>query len=250
MGRHDRSPRPRAGSEARRPSTIRPMRADLRSRPIMTFSRPKPSLCATSGRVVGDGAHGDDFSFVHSSWRYGIESWRFHLPHRMAADRTRGAYRTRSAALPGRRNRPYETFHPRQDYRGVRDGPRRPSVRRRHDSAVGGEDHYDFRSAGTRLERPKPPGRSPRVRSWASTRSRCSQKHRALPAADDSRNENPIEFKPRTFRVEEFRVPLMKAAVRMPSATLVGATNSRRPERGIPLGRRGERIAGHSSQPD
>ena len=23
---------------------------------------------------------GNDFSFVHSSWRYGIESWRFHLP--------------------------------------------------------------------------------------------------------------------------------------------------------------------------
>ncbi len=84
---------------------------------------------------------GDDFSFVHSSWRYGIESWRFHLPQEWNPTNLSGAHRARPANVQGGRDSPHETLPACQDRRRLRDGSGRPASR-------GGDDpRYRWRRA-------------------------------------------------------------------------------------------------------
>jgi hypothetical protein len=52
------------------------------------------------------------------------------------------------------------------------------------------------------------------------------------------------------FRVEEFRVPLLRASVQLPAGPLVAPSEvPGRRHRPVPRGRRRERAAGHDSEP-
>ena len=108
--------------------------------------------------------------------------------------------------------------------------------------AVGGDQHYDFplkwSAAGTAET------------TWTIPKSaRLGEYSVTMPLKGDPQTY-PNEIQTADFRVEEFRVPLMKAAIRMPAASPGrGHQLAGRSQRRVPLGRRGERIAGHAAQP-
>jgi uncharacterized protein YfaS (alpha-2-macroglobulin family) len=160
---------------------------------------------------------GEDFSFVHSSWRYGIESWRFHLPQEWSP--TNLAAHT---VLDRPLLRAGETLHMKHFLRTKTVGgfamvppaerPATMTIR-----AVGGDQHYDFplkwSAAGT-AETTWPIPKGARLGQYSVTM--------ALKVGPQT---YPNEIQTADFRVEEFRLPLMKAAIRMPSQVQVGVTS-------------------------
>ena len=160
---------------------------------------------------------GDDFSFVHSSWRYGIESWRFHLPQEWSP--TNLAAHT---VLDRPLFRAGETVHMKHFLRDktvdgfamVPPAERPATVTIR---AVGGDQHYDFplkwSAAGT-AETTWPIPKGARLGQYSITM--------ALKVGPQT---YPNEIQTAEFRVEEFRLPLMKAAIRMPAQVQVGVTS-------------------------
>jgi len=160
---------------------------------------------------------GDDFSFVHSSWRYGIESWRFHLPQEWSP--TNLAAHT---VLDRPLLRAGETVHMKHFLRAKTVGgfamvppaerPATVTIR-----AVGGDRHYDFplkwSAAGT-AETTWPIPKGARLGQYSVT----------MPLKVGPQSY-PNEIQTADFRVEEFRLPLMKAAIRMPAPIQAGATS-------------------------
>jgi uncharacterized protein YfaS (alpha-2-macroglobulin family) len=160
---------------------------------------------------------GNDFSFVHSSWRYGIESWRFHLPQ--AWDPTDLAAHT---VLDRSLFRAGETVHMKHFLRAKTVGgfamvppaerPASLTIR-----ALGGDQHYDFplkwSAAGT-AETVWPIPKGARLGRYSITM--------ALKVAPQT---YPNEIQTADFRVEEFRLPLMKATIQMPAQVQVGVTS-------------------------
>jgi alpha-2-macroglobulin len=177
-------------------------------------------------RELGSGvlvtAHlGNDFSFVHSSWHYGIEPWRFHLP--LEWNPTDLAAHT---VLDRPLLRACETVHMKHFLRARTIGgfamvppEKRPTTLTIR--GVGGDQHYDFplkwNSEGIAET------------DWAIPKSaRLGQYAVAMRLRPDSASKEPVypnEIQTADFRVEEFRVPLMKAAIRMPSQVEVGVTS-------------------------
>ena len=160
---------------------------------------------------------GDDFSFVHSSWRYGIESWRFHLPQ---------VYSPTNLAAHTVLDRPLlragETVHMKHFLRAntvegfamvaPADRPATVSIR-----MVGGDQHYDFplvwSAAGTAET------------TWTIPKSaRLGEYSVTMPLKGDP-GTAPNDVQTADFRVEEFRLPLMKAAIRMPAGIQVGVAS-------------------------
>ncbi len=160
---------------------------------------------------------GDDFSFVHSSWRYGIESWRFHLPQEWSPSNL-AAHTVLDRPL----FRAGETVHMKHFLRSKTLGgfaivppaerPATLTIR-----AVGGDQHYDFPlkwSAAGIAETTWPIPKGARLGEYSVTM--------ALKVGPET---YPTEIQTADFRVEEFRLPLMKAAIRMPAQVQVGVTS-------------------------
>ena len=160
---------------------------------------------------------GNDFSFVHSSWHHGIESWRFHLPQE---------WNPSNLAAHSVLDRPLlragETVHMKHFLRAKTVGgfamvppaerPATVTIR-----AAGGDQHYDFplkwSAAGT-AETTWPIPKGARLGQYSVTM--------ALKVGPQT---YPNEIQTADFRVEEFRLPLMKAAIRMPAQVQVGVTS-------------------------
>ena len=160
---------------------------------------------------------GDDFSFVHSSWRYGIESWRFHLPQEwsptdLAAHTVLGRPLLRAG----------ETLHMKHFLRAktvagfamvpAAERPATVTIR-----AVGGDQHYDFplkwSAAGTAET------------TWTIPKSARLGEYSVTMPLKGNPGTYPNDIQTAAFRVEEFRLPLMKAAIRMPAPIQVGVTS-------------------------
>lgn len=164
---------------------------------------------------------GRDFSFVHSSWRYGIESWRFHLPQEWSP-----ANLAAHTVLDRPLLRAGETVHMKhflrartlQGFAMVPTGQRLAKLTIR---AAGGDQHYDFplkwNSAGVAET------------DWAiPVSARLGEYSVTMPLKNDTPSNPwayPNEIQTAHFRVEEFRLPLMKAAIRMPAQIQPGATS-------------------------
>ncbi|MGH7915592.1 MAG: MG2 domain-containing protein, partial [Candidatus Binataceae bacterium] len=176
---------------------------------------------------------GDDFSFVHSSWRYGIEPWRFHLPQQWSPSNL-AAHTVLDRPLL----RAGETVHMKHFLRAktvagfamVPGGERPAAVTI---SAVGGDQHYDFPLKWTATGTAET--------TWTIPRSaRLGQYSVTMQLKPDSSSREstyPNEIETANFRVEEFRLPLMKAAIRMPAQIQIGAAS-------IPLDLSAEYLSG------
>ncbi len=158
------------------------------------------------GLVVG-ARRGDDMAFVHSSWSEGIEPWRFQLPVRW--NRRLEVMHTifdRTLLRAG------ETVHMKHIFRREGTGGFELAPGREKEALVirhGGSDqryelplHWDANGiAETSWQIPKD--------------ARLGQY--SVSAGDRT--------EPDTFRVEEFRVPLMKGVIRPPAGNLVQPTS-------------------------
>jgi hypothetical protein len=168
---------------------------------------------------------GDDFSFVHSSWRYGIESWRFNLPTE---------WQPLNFAAHTVLDRPLfragETVHMKHFIRartldGFSIAPAGGGFNRLRIQRTGAVENYEiplrWNTAGiaeSNWDIPK----DAKLGEYSITLLRKNAKSSS--AAGDSSEQSEDQLESAGFRVEEFRVPLMKAAVRMPPGPLVGVT--------------------------
>ena len=162
----------------------------------------------------------DDLSFVHSSWEQGIEPWRFNLPTVRLAGAAQRPDGARPAALPRRRDRLDEARDPAPGASRPRRASRRPTGRPSSRSATRAATRStSCRCRGTPRGSRRAPGRSRRAPSSAATRSRWrSPAERWQPPGQ---TETLVSG---TFRVEEFRVPLMRATLKPPADPLVAVS--------------------------
>lgn len=192
-----------------------------------SFSEQVVPISELDSGVIVTARKGADFSFVHSSWQQGIEAWRFHLP---------GDYQSPNIAAHTVLDRPLfragETVHMKHFIRAkTLDGFSIPladelpnSLSIRH---LGSDEHYDFdltwNPNGTselNWEIPK----TAKLGEYQITIFRT--KTTATPSADDSGDSaTSSQLSSGSFRVEEFRVPLMRGAIRMPTAPQVAVTS-------------------------
>jgi uncharacterized protein YfaS (alpha-2-macroglobulin family) len=178
-----------------------------------------------SGLIV-TASYGDDFSFDRTTWQNGIEPWRFHVntewhPANVAV----------TTVLDRTLFRAGETVHMKHFVRAKTIGgfaplppDQRPDSMRI--SFVGGEQTWEFklqwRDNGT-AENVWDIPRDAKLGAYMITLVR--HKTGPTPAPDEEGGEQTTEFESSSFRVEEFRVPLMKAAIRFPAGPLVRATS-------------------------
>ncbi|MEO6029548.1 MAG: MG2 domain-containing protein, partial [Candidatus Binatia bacterium] len=180
---------------------------------------------------------GDDLSFVHSSWDDGIEPWRYQLPD---VDDAGGA--AAHTILDRPLFRGGETVHMKHVFRAKRlhgfgaaaakDLPTALSI-----VHVGSDEHYEqpvaFDEIGVAESTWKIPPEAKlgyyevHLLSAAMAAARANTD---APGADgdgeeyDSSYENIGDWIAGNFRVEEFRVPLMKGVLQVPAATQIRAT--------------------------
>ena len=174
--------------------------------------------------VLVTAQRGDDFSFVHSSWQQGIEPWRFNLPTEApASSYTAHTVFDRTLLRTG------ETVHMKHFIR-VRtlNGFGLPSGEVRPDTVsiqfTGGDQRYDFRikwnDDGTAATDWKIPADAKLGQYQVVL---LQQKSASVTPAADSQAAS-TETQSGTFEVEEFRVPLMRAAIKLPATAQVAVT--------------------------
>lgn len=165
----------------------------------------------------------DDLGLVHSSWDDGIQPWRFNLP---TADE-RGALRVHTV-LDRPLFRAGETVHMKHvirrpslaGFEGVPDAARPRRALLQH---VGSDEKYElpltWSPNGTSDTTWKIPGGA-RLGTWSITLvGPALQKTRWMrEGADD------VFHRSGTFRVEEFRLPTLRAVLRPPTEPLVDVT--------------------------
>ena len=173
---------------------------------------------------------GDDFSFVHSSWQQGIEAWRFHLP----TDYQPSPY-IADTVFDRTLLRAGETVHMKHFIRAktaqglslvpTGDLPDTLSI-----TFSGGDQHYDFDLKWNDSGSAENDWQIPQAAKLGTYNVTMSRRKVAgpspTPAPDGS---NPIDLSAQemttgNFRVEEFRIPLMKAAIKVPAQPLVAVT--------------------------
>jgi uncharacterized protein YfaS (alpha-2-macroglobulin family) len=179
---------------------------------------------------------GDDFSFVHSSWDDGIEPWRFQLPE---VDEDGGA--AAHTVLDRPLFRAGETVHMKHLFRTKRlrgfgaaapaDLPTTLSI-----VHVGSDEHYDqplrFDAMGVGESAwPIPPEAKlgyyeVHFLSAAAAQARVANEATGGEGEEeyDSSYANTGDWIAASFRVEEFRVPLMKGVVQLPATPQVQAS--------------------------
>ena len=140
----------------------------------------------------------------------------------------RGAYGARPSAFPRRRNGPHEAFHPRENPAGFsipepEDLPNSLSIRH-----LGSDEHYDFDlswnpdgTAELDWEIPK----SAKLGEYQITMVRRQSGWRPRRLHDSGDSGTSTQFISGSFRVEEFRVPLMRGAIRMPAVPQVAVSS-------------------------
>ncbi len=174
-----------------------------------------PALSSLSGGLLVTAESGGDLGFVHSSWTRGIEPWRFQLPE----DDYRGPTVAHTIF-----DRPLfragETVHMKhilraQTLSGFDLPPRSQwptSLRIRHE---GSGDKYDlpleWDAAGTA------------VNEWPIPKAAKLGQYR-VELIEQRGEHGSLQHDSGSFRVEEYRVPLMKAAVRLPAEPQVAVT--------------------------
>ncbi|HUA34669.1 MAG TPA: MG2 domain-containing protein [Candidatus Binataceae bacterium] len=179
----------------------------------------------TSGVLVV-AQYGADYSFVHSSWKNGIESWRFHLPSFYQSSPF-NAHTVFDRTLL----RAGETVHMKHFIRAqTLDGFALPPPDKMPDTVsirfAGGDQHYDLDltwsedgTAATDWAIPKDAKLGEYQVVLARTKS-------ASPTASPNPNADTssTELQSGSFQVQEFRIPLMKAAIKVPATPEVSVT--------------------------
>jgi len=193
-----------------------PKCADIKPTQYDFYTTQTEALRELSTGLLVTARRGDDFSFVHSSWRYGIESWRFHLPQEWnPTDLAAHTVLDRPLFRAG------ETVHMKHFLRTRTVGgfamvapgamPTKVIIR-----SADGDQHYDFplkwSAAGTAETQ------------WTIPRSARLGRYSIAMPLNVSPQTYPNEIQSGDFRVEEYRIPLMKAAIRMPAQVAPGAT--------------------------
>ncbi len=184
----------------------------------------------TSGVIV-TAQSGDDFSFVHSSWKNGLESWRFHLP----TDYSSNPYLAHTV-FDRTLLRAGETVHMKHYVRTqTLDGFGLLSAEKLPDTVsirfADTDQHYDFPlawnadgTAATDWNIPKEAKLGQYQVVLTRQRAMSPSPTPGGDADSSSADTASAEVQSGTFEVEEFRIPLMKAAIKMPAEPQVGAT--------------------------
>ena len=219
------------------------------------YSSQNDALRGLERGLIVTASYGNDFSFDRTSWQNGIEPWRFNLPTEYLPVNV-GATTVLDRSL----FRAGETVHMKHFIRartiaGFAMVPpdRRPDSMRI--SFVGGEQTYDFklewRDNGTAESTWNIP-KDAKLGQYAISLIRHNKNGPSpTPSDDQGGGDETTELSSGSFRVEEFRVPLMKAAIRLPTAPQVRATAIPVDVSvAIPRGRPRQGLAGHPSQSD
>ncbi len=169
-------------------------------------------------------SYGGDFSFDRTNWQSGIEPWRFNLPTEWRPDNIAAA-----TVLDRTLFRAGETVHMKHLVRRRTIGgfalvaaDKLPDAMRI--GFLGGDQTWDFKldwSAGGIAQSTWDIPKDAKLGEYSITLIRHNRSGPAAPSGDQSAGEDTTEFSSGSFRVEEFRVPLMKAAVRLPAAAQV-----------------------------
>jgi uncharacterized protein YfaS (alpha-2-macroglobulin family) len=194
------------------------------------FSHQVQALSGLDRGLLVTARHGGDFSFVHSSWQQGIEAWRFHLPtdyqpSPFAADTVFDRTLLRAG----------ETVHMKHFIRaktlsGLSLVPDSQLPDKLTITFSGGDQHYDFDLKWSGSGSVQTDWQIPHDAKLGDYVVTMSQRKTAAASptpgadSDDSGDSTAAQLTTGSFRVEEFRIPLMKAAIRMPAQPLVGVT--------------------------
>jgi len=195
------------------------------------FSNQVEALSGLNRGLLVTARSGDDFSFVHSSWQQGIEAWRFHLPTEyQPSPYIADTVFDRTLLRAG------ETVHMKHFIRAKtvnglspvaeKDLPDTLSI-----SFAGGDQHYDFDLKWNNSGSAENDWQIPQAAKLGTYNVTMSRRKPAAPSPTpgaDIGNVGDQSFQELTtgdFRVEEFRIPLMKAAIRIPTLPLVAVTD-------------------------
>ncbi len=180
----------------------------------------------SSGLLV-TAQRGDDFSFVHSSWKFGIENWRFHVL--TAWQETPYVAHTvfdRTLLRAG------ETVHMKHFIRTqTLDGFGLPDASMMPDTLSlqfnGGDQHYDLPltwgadgTAATDWTIPK----EAKLGEYDVMMSRKAAASPSPSSADNGSSSSSAQVQSGSFQVQEFRIPLMKAAIKFPAGSQIAVT--------------------------
>lgn len=207
------------------PSCQRPQRSDDDTGNDYDSGQSTAISNLDSGLLV-TASSGDDFSFVHTSWQNGIEPWRFHLPQEYQPSPI-AAHTVFDRTLL----RAGETVHMEHFIREkTLDGFAVPGPDTLPDTLsirfLASDQHYDsdlsWSAAGTA------------VTDWTIPKAAKLGQYQVVMVRRKTSGPTPTpdggyvatpEWQSGDFQVEEFRVPLMRAAVRMPSQPQVAVTS-------------------------
>jgi uncharacterized protein YfaS (alpha-2-macroglobulin family) len=177
-----------------------------------------------SNGVLVTARRGDDFSFVHSSWKQGIEPWRFNLP----TDTQASPYLAHTV-FDRTLLRAGETVHMKHFIRvktlsgfGLPPGNQWPdqlSIR-----FNGGDQHYDFKIKWNDAGTGETDWKIPINAKLGQYEVVLILPHATAPTRAEESDSTTAEIPSGTFEVEEFRVPLMRAAIKLPATPQVAET--------------------------
>ncbi|HTR61458.1 MAG TPA: MG2 domain-containing protein, partial [Candidatus Binataceae bacterium] len=180
------------------------------------YSDQTDALRDLSGGVLVTARHHGDFSFVHSSWKNGIESWRFHLPTEYQPTQA-----TAHTVFDRVLLRAGETVHMKHFIRTrTLDGFGVPEPDRLPDtvtiSHVGDDKKYNLKltwnADGTASNDWTIPVDAKLGEYDVSMTMRSAAT--ASPAPGD---DSGLNLDSGSFHVEQFRIPVMKAAIKLPA---------------------------------
>jgi uncharacterized protein YfaS (alpha-2-macroglobulin family) len=179
------------------------------------FSHQVEALSGLNRGLLVTASLGEDFSFVHSSWQQGIEAWRFHLP----TDYQPSPY-VAATVFDRTLLRAGETVHMKHFIRaktalGLALVPKENLPNTAAITFSGSDQHYDlpfkWGDSGTAESDWQIP-REAKLGSYAVT------------MAPKTSEPTPVALTTGEFRVEEFRIPLMKGEIKVPAQPLVAVT--------------------------
>ena len=194
------------------------------------FSNQVEALSGLGRGLLVTARSGEDFSFVHSSWQQGIEAWRFHLPTEyQPSPFIADTVFDRTLLRAG------ETVHMKHFIRAKTvDGLSLVAKENLPDTIsirfAGGDQHYDFDLKWSDSGSAENDWQIPQAAKLGTYNVTMSRRKTAGPSASPSadgsisEDQSTQELTTGNFRVEEFRIPLMKAAIKVPAQPLVAVT--------------------------
>jgi alpha-2-macroglobulin len=180
------------------------------------FSNQVEALSGLNRGLLVTAQSGEDFSFVHSSWQQGIEAWRFHLP----TDYQPSPY-IADTVFDRTLLRAGETVHMKHFIRakslqGLSLVPRENLPDRLTITFSGGDQHYNFDLKWSDAGFAENDWQIPKDAKLGTY---------SVTMLVNTPGPVPTMLTTGDFRVEEFRIPLMKAAIRIPAQPLVAVTD-------------------------